>query len=1274
MADEPTIIQGEQEPHPKKPEQGSDATIIEPSQTDEVQPAVPVIGRTARLEEINALPPDAFADQPKAGDETVREESPLEQTSLVTPPESLKDATRIQPKEKPSEVTPLKPANVIQEQPRRTPSSHQKQTVNISKPAIPKNKREEVKEPRHSRIIQPETDQEKALKAAAERKTHMVLPPLEEEATEKEEKAPATPSPLPSEPELDKNTGAPPINATDLDGYDWSVEETPEEEAPKQPTPKPSTTVSGDAHPQSAAEPIAGSETLQLPVGSSPPGPVEPTLIESKDDNDPSSHPEAVEPIVDFLPPPLPPEFLKPAEAPKETAPAGGITEIKPSEEVQEIIPPPLPTEIETPEQKVAQPVDPKGETVREPEDLREELGIDGELADLRPGAEFKAYSLLEPLKVSSGEADLWMMKHRVKNEEVVLKLYRYGITPKQEIIDALLTLDSTHVVRLIDAGITNERYYEIQEFIPGGSLVELIAEGNFDDFRARELVKELAMGLKHMHDHGIIHRDVKPSNIFVRTSMPLDIVLADFGISSIAELSLHLTNVNRTAMYCAPEALTGVVAKASDWWSLGVIMVEAMTGQHPFSGMSEQAVNFQLVSKGLPIPKDQPKEWDMLFRGLLTRDHEHRWGYEQVQDWLDGKADIAIAFDFSAGDTSVFERRGYRPYQFAGEGYFELEDLVTAFSNNWDDAERHLHSGTIENWLETEYADQERSILLKEILQDSKLSSRQQVCIMLIALSKEMPLSWEGDVINMDYLRRNPELNYDLMTSTIPYWVGQIRGDKTLKSWQNFRRDVMQELEYTGAPYNRLVAEKLAISDTEQVVKLVTELVSRYAGSNIPQVQALFNKENLEYADGILLLSVDRSCLLSAQDAVKAQEGEELEQLYEHIRSYDIEPNWDLVQHLAYEAEATELEKLYQKRKRYSGCKHLGLQKALQNPNPTVYEKVALVTAPGALFTSTAMNLLSSLSGGKNKGPSSLEIRTGNAPCDTLFTPDGDIMVSALMDRSVIMADLLKGKVIRKLGNHREQIRSIATSPEGARAITGAGNLDYTVREWNLDHEAAPRELTGCTGDVNALAYSWDGSEIIAGGKTTVLVRWTDGMTDGESFYSGHNFTINDIRSSWGSDTFVSSDVHGETCLWQYGTRNPIKRRSEGMPVETVRFSRDDEVIMSCCVRREQFPELKIIYWRTETGEAFNTLNLNDKVKSPEFTFAVSPGMYYALIGEAGVLKLVSLESNEVITSWQAHRGEIMGIKFSRAGYRASTWGEDGTLRIWNLYELVDR
>jgi serine/threonine protein kinase len=266
---------------------------------------------------------------------------------------------------------------------------------------------------------------------------------------------------------------------------------------------------------------------------------------------------------------------------------------------------------------------------------IREEVqGIDATLVEgaaseeaspstlnLVPGALFEGYRLKEPLKVTSAEADLWQVEDAQSGKPYVLKLYRYGIKPKEDIGHAIRKLRREHIVEVLKSGEAEGRLYEIQESIEHGSLADWGKKGKLSDKEGQEVLRELSEALAHLHEANVVHRDIKPSNILIRTEEPLDLVLIDFGIASMADLSLHLTNLNRTAAYCAPETIQGVVGKESDWWSVGVVMLEMLEGRHPWGGMTEQAINFQLVSRGMKVPEGVGREWGQLLKGLLTRD-----------------------------------------------------------------------------------------------------------------------------------------------------------------------------------------------------------------------------------------------------------------------------------------------------------------------------------------------------------------------------------------------------------------------------------------------------------------------------------------------------------------------------------------------------------------------------------------------------------------------------------------------------------------------------
>jgi len=246
---------------------------------------------------------------------------------------------------------------------------------------------------------------------------------------------------------------------------------------------------------------------------------------------------------------------------------------------------------------------------------------------------------------------------------------------------------------------------------------------------RVKEVLKELTEAVEALHEKHILHRDIKPSNILVRSLTPLDLVLTDFGISSVAQVSLHQTSTNRTVAYSAPEALTGVVSKASDWWSVGVVVLELLTGRGPFEGMDERAMNLVLVTRGMEIPEELPQRWRVLLAGLLAQDHAQRWNAEKIREWLGGREFAEAALPkhqipaWSAASPSG-ERRAAVPYSFKGAQYHTARELGSALAQNWDEGVKHFGRGLIAKWLENDLKDAELVVQISEIAPDSAAHS----------------------------------------------------------------------------------------------------------------------------------------------------------------------------------------------------------------------------------------------------------------------------------------------------------------------------------------------------------------------------------------------------------------------------------------------------------------------------------------------------------------------------------------------------------------------
>jgi predicted Ser/Thr protein kinase len=160
------------------------------------------------------------------------------------------------------------------------------------------------------------------------------------------------------------------------------------------------------------------------------------------------------------------------------------------------------------------------------------------------------------------------------------------------------------HIVTVIDRGEDEGRQFIVFEFIEGENLKELIVRsGPLPLRRAIELAVAVADGLAFAHEHGLVHRDVKPQNVLLSENGAVKVT--DFGIARWLDIEHGLTQTGTvvgTGDYLAPEqASGGVVSAATDVYSLGVVLWEMLTGRALFEGENFVAVALKHVNEQAP-------------------------------------------------------------------------------------------------------------------------------------------------------------------------------------------------------------------------------------------------------------------------------------------------------------------------------------------------------------------------------------------------------------------------------------------------------------------------------------------------------------------------------------------------------------------------------------------------------------------------------------------------------------------------------------------------
>jgi serine/threonine protein kinase len=196
----------------------------------------------------------------------------------------------------------------------------------------------------------------------------------------------------------------------------------------------------------------------------------------------------------------------------------------------------------------------------------------------------------------------------------------------------ALGALSHDHILPLYDFGEQLPWYYLVMPFVEGGTLRDyLYTRGRLTLDEAGNLLEQVASALQYAHNHGVIHRDVKPSNILLR--LDGHAYLVDFGLAK-ADAAAHLQSGIGigigTPEYMAPEQSDGINDHRSDIYSLGIILYQMLTGHTPFTGDSPVAVMLKHLQLPPPRPShinaDIPHDIEELVLKALAKKPEERY------------------------------------------------------------------------------------------------------------------------------------------------------------------------------------------------------------------------------------------------------------------------------------------------------------------------------------------------------------------------------------------------------------------------------------------------------------------------------------------------------------------------------------------------------------------------------------------------------------------------------------------------------------------------
>ena len=250
--------------------------------------------------------------------------------------------------------------------------------------------------------------------------------------------------------------------------------------------------------------------------------------------------------------------------------------------------------------------------------------------------------------------------------------------------------LDHPNVVRIHDFGVADDHAYIAMEYCGGGSLKRRITAG-MDRYEAYRLMRDIAAALGVLHAAGILHRDLKPTNVLFRDDDTL--ALIDFGLAKQVALTAEVTGAGAifgTPYYMSPEQGHGEAVDArGDIYSLGIIFFEMLTGAKPYDGETAMSVIVKHRQAPVPVLPRAIAEFQPLIERMLAKQPAGR--FQNVAELLAWEPAPAAAARPASVQRELLQLRAEsRPAQHAAlfipvtEHDAASPACAAAFSNWW--------------------------------------------------------------------------------------------------------------------------------------------------------------------------------------------------------------------------------------------------------------------------------------------------------------------------------------------------------------------------------------------------------------------------------------------------------------------------------------------------------------------------------------------------------------------------------------------------------------